>query len=109
MSAPVLQDTGIASELHNQNQEIFKLTILSSILVQRVRLGFNLTSEDGNKKKFVFHGYFSLILSLTIVAAALIWLIYVDLPYQYYLVASFGVVAIIGIVAFVILNKKLKI
>jgi hypothetical protein len=72
-------------------------------------VGLNSISAATNKKNVVFHGYFTLILSLTIVAAALIWLIYTDLPYQYYLIASFGVVAIIGIVAFVILNKKLQI
>ena len=57
----------------------------------------------------MFHGYFSLLLSLTILAAALLWVINIELPTQYYLPASFGVVVLIGVAGFVILNKKIQI
>ena len=66
-------------------------------------------SGSTKKKGLVFHGYFSLLLSLTILAAGLLWLIYSELPYQYYLPVSFGVVVIIGIAAFVILSRKIQI
>ncbi len=60
------------------------------------------------KRRFVFHGYFSLFLSLTILTAGLIWIIYGDLPAQYYLPVSFGVIVVVGIVAFYILDKKIQ-
>ena len=66
------------------------------------------TAVDGKKKRFVFHGYFSLFLSLTILTAALIWVIYGDLPPQYYLPVSFGVIVVIGFLAFYILDKKIQ-
>jgi hypothetical protein len=71
-----------------------------------------LTAADGRKlgkrKRFVFHGYFSLLLSLTILTAALIWVIYGDLPSQYYLPVSLGVIVVIGFLAFYILDKKIQ-
>ncbi len=67
-----------------------------------------LDKKPGRKRRTIFHGYFSALLSLTILTAGLIWIIYGDLPAQYYLPASFGVIAIIGVLAFYILDKKIQ-
>jgi hypothetical protein len=61
------------------------------------------------KGKVTFRGYFSVFLSLTILAAALIYLIYGYAPYQYYLPLSFVVVLVVGIAGFVILSRKIEI
>ncbi len=50
-----------------------------------------------------------MLMSLTVLAAGLIYLINSELPAQYYLPASLGVVVIIGIAGFVILNKRIVI
>ena len=60
------------------------------------------------KKGRVFHGYFSVLLNLTIVVAAVLWLVYGHLPNQYYLPISFLVIVITGLAAFYILNSKMK-
>jgi hypothetical protein len=58
--------------------------------------------------KFIFHGYFSVLLNLTIVAAAVLWLAYGRLPNQYYLPISFSIIALTGVAAFFLLNNKMK-
>jgi hypothetical protein len=72
-------------------------------------LALSASKSNKKKKKIVFHGYFSLLLSLTILAAALLWAINIELPTQYYLPASLGIVVLIGAAGFVILNKKIQI
>jgi hypothetical protein len=71
-------------------------------------LAVRVTSGNKKKRHFVFHGYFSLLLSLTILAAALLWVINNTVSPQYYLPASLGVVVLIGVAGFFILNKKIE-
>lgn len=64
--------------------------------------------EAGTKKKgFQFFGFFSVLLSITIVVSAGVWLIYGYSP-QYYLPLSFLLLAVAGVVAYVILTKAVK-
>jgi hypothetical protein len=65
-------------------------------------------AQSKQKKQFHFYGYFSVVLNLTIVVAAVLWVVYGRLPNQYYLPISFGVIALTGLVAFLILNKKVN-
>ena len=60
------------------------------------------------KKGIQFFGYFSLLLSFSIACAGVIWEVYAYYP-QYYLPASFSVLVIAGVVAYVILTKSIKI
>jgi hypothetical protein len=61
------------------------------------------------KSRTGFRGYFSIYLSLAILAAALIYIVYGNLPYQYYLPLSFAIVAAVALAGFVILLKKIEI
>jgi putative flippase GtrA len=60
------------------------------------------------KKRPQFYGYFSILVYLTIIVAAALWLVYDHLPPQDYLPISFVVIAITGFVAFFILDRKVK-
>ena len=71
-------------------------------------MGTSSAKKLGKKRRIVFHGYFSVFLSLTIVTAGLIWVIYGALPAQYYLPVSFGIIVVIGFLAFYILDKKIQ-
>lgn len=64
--------------------------------------------EAGTKKKgFQFFGFFSVLLSITIVVSAAVWIIYGYMP-QYYLPLSLLMLAVAGVVAYVILTKAVK-
>jgi hypothetical protein len=65
------------------------------------------SSKKTSRKRFVFHGYFSLLLSLSILLAGVLWLAYGYLPYQDYLPISLLSVVLVGIAAFYILNKRM--
>ena len=60
------------------------------------------------KKRPQFYGYFSILVYLTIIVAAALWLIYGHLPPQDYLPISFVVIAITGFVAYFILDRKVR-
>jgi hypothetical protein len=65
-------------------------------------------ARAGKKKGVQFLGYFSALLSFTIVCAGLIWEIYSYYP-QYYFIASFSLLGVAAVVAYVILTKSIKI
>lgn len=60
-------------------------------------------------RKSGFAGFFGLLLELCIVAGALMWVAYAYLPHQYYLPISFLSICVVGLTAFVILNKRVAI
>ena len=64
-------------------------------------------TQRPKKKGFVFYGYFSVFLSLTILLGALIWLVYMYVP-EYYLPLSFLMLVVGGVLAYVILTKGAK-
>lgn len=69
---------------------------------------------DSNKittptRKSGIGGMFGFLLELCIVAGGLMWVAYAYLPHQYYLPISFAAVCVIGVVAYLILNKRLSI
>jgi len=66
-------------------------------------------SKTSSKKRLHFYGYFGVLLNLTIVMGALLWIAYGHLPGQYYLPVSFAVIVLTGFVAFFILNYKMRI
>lgn len=57
------------------------------------------------QRKKSFGIYFSLMASFSIVIAGLLYFAYGLLPHQYYLPASLGVVALAGVVVYVILAR----
>jgi hypothetical protein len=57
---------------------------------------------------FTFHGYPSVLLSMCILLAGVLWVVYGYLPHQYYLPVSFGGIAAFGVAAFLILTKKMN-
>ena len=65
-------------------------------------------STREKKKGIPFFGYFSLLLSFSIVCAAVMWEVYALYP-QYYLAGSFSLLGIAGVVGYVILTKTIRI
>jgi hypothetical protein len=65
-------------------------------------------ATQGRKKGYRFLGYLSALLSFTIVCAGLIWEVYAFYP-EYYYPLSFSLLAVAGVVAYVILTKTIKI
>jgi hypothetical protein len=64
--------------------------------------------SSNETRGFTFHGYPSVLLSLCIVLAGFLWVVYGYLPHEYYLPISFGGIAAFGIAAFFILTKKMN-
>lgn len=56
-----------------------------------------------------FYGYFTVVLSLAIVTAGVMWIVYGYLPNEYYFPVSFSLLGVFGIIAYVILSKRLEI
>lgn len=54
-----------------------------------------------------FYGYLSSLLSLLIVTSAIIWAIYVYFPPQYYLLLSGATLIGVGVVAYLILSRRI--
>jgi hypothetical protein len=63
--------------------------------------------EEEGRRGIAFYGYLSAVLSLLIVTAAAIWSIYTYLPGIYYLPLSLGVLVLVGVVAYVILSRRI--
>ncbi len=61
------------------------------------------------RKKISFPGFFSLFLSITLIFAAILWYIYYSLPHEDYLPVSFGALVVVGLIAYIFLNKRLAI
>lgn len=59
------------------------------------------------RRGLVFYGYLSVVLSLLIATAALIWLIYVYAPAGFYLPVSFLALVLVGTIAYVILSRRI--
>jgi hypothetical protein len=68
----------------------------------RTRTGRGHTRRQG----IAFYGYLSGLLSLLIAMAVVIWLIYWYLPGEDYLPLSLGSLAVFGIVAYLILSRR---
>ncbi len=64
--------------------------------------------SSNETRSFTFHGYPSVLLSLCIVLAAVLWVVYGYCPHQYYLPVSFAGIAAFGFAAFFILTKKMN-
>ena len=56
-----------------------------------------------------FYGYFTVVLSLAIVTAGVMWIVYGYLPNEYYFPVSFSLLATFGVIAYVILSRRLDI
>lgn len=68
-----------------------------------------MTHERQGKKKTGYMGFFSILLSITLITAGLMWEAYGYLPGQYYLPISFSILILAGIAGYVILNRKIEI
>ncbi len=61
------------------------------------------------RKKHSFYGYFSVLFSLCIVQGGVLWVTYGYLPHQFYMPVSLLSIVAVGLIAFFILNSKIKI
>jgi hypothetical protein len=68
----------------------------------------NVDQSAKKKKDIGYMGFFSIMLSIAILTAGILWEIYALLP-QYYLLLSFVVLAASGCAAFLILSKRIDI
>jgi hypothetical protein len=68
----------------------------------------NLDQGTKKKKNIGYMGFFSIMLSIAILTAGVLWEIYALVP-QYYLLLGFVVLAASGCAAFVILNTRIDI
>ncbi|MCL4519170.1 MAG: hypothetical protein M1587_08250 [Thaumarchaeota archaeon] len=68
-----------------------------------------MSNEVHGKKKTGYMGFFSILLSITIITAGLMWEAYGHLPGQYYLPISFSILIAAGIAGYLILVRKIEI
>jgi len=67
----------------------------------------SLEGLGGQRTAIAFYGYLSSVLSLLILTAAVIWAIYAYLPSIYYLPLSLATLVTVGVIAYLILNKRI--
>ncbi|MDG6996795.1 MAG: hypothetical protein JRN52_12805 [Nitrososphaerota archaeon] len=68
-----------------------------------------MTQGYGAKKKTGFMGFFSILLSITLITAGLMWEAYGHLPGQYYMPISFSLLILAGVVGYLILVRYIEI
>lgn len=62
---------------------------------------------DSRRRGVAFYGYLGVLLSMLIVSAAVLWLILISFPFQYYLPASLGMLLVMSIIGYVILSRRI--
>ena len=68
-----------------------------------------MTQKEHARRKTGYMGFFSILLSITLVTAGLMWEAYGHLPGQYYMPISFSLLILAGIVGYVILVRYIEI
>jgi hypothetical protein len=63
--------------------------------------------KEEDKERFPL-SYFTLMITLMIAVAALLWIMYSLLPHQLYLPLGFVILVAVGLFAYYIISKKIK-
>ncbi|MDA4124461.1 MAG: hypothetical protein OK438_03315 [Thaumarchaeota archaeon] len=69
-------------------------------------IGTKVGGYAGVRRGIAFYGYLSSMLSLLIVMAVIIWLIYIYLPGGYYIPLSLVALVLFGLVGYMILSRR---
>lgn len=85
------------------------LNTLLKIITSIIFGDAGMSEERRVAKKSGYMGFFSIMLSITIITAGLMWEAYGHLPGQYYLPVSFAILVVAGVAGYVILVRRIEI